>query len=102
MSVGVFERRDPATGLAPAPLDGVCWDRFAQQDMIGTHQERQALSAAHGYEVDAVLAASAEFRRALGGVPPRWMSRGEALHIARALAAVAPAESRTDEGGSDR
>lgn len=86
------QRRDPATGLVPAPLDGLSWNRFAVQDAIGTEPERQHLSEAHGYEIDAVLAASAEFRRAVGGAPFRWMSRGEALHIARALAAVAPSE----------
>jgi hypothetical protein len=88
MSAGVYERRDPATGLAPAPLDGLCWDRFAVQEIIGTDDERRELCSVHGIEIDAVLAASAEFRRAVGGVPSRWMSRGEALHIARALAAV--------------
>lgn len=82
------ERRDPATGLAPAPLDGISWDRWAQQQSIGTLAERRALDEVHGYEIDTVLAASAEFRRSVGGVPPRWMSRGEALHIARAIAAL--------------
>lgn len=32
--------------------------------------------------------ASAEFRRTVGGSPFRWMVRGEAIHIARALAAL--------------
>lgn len=94
MSASIPEVRDPATGLKPRELPGVMWDKAAIRDHLGgTDNERRALCVAHGYDIDAVLAASAEFRAALGGVPPRYMSRGEALHIARALAAVRPGEA---------
>lgn len=83
------ERRDPATGLAPAPLDGVSWDAYGVQDTIGTPDQCLAFDLAHGYDIDAVLAASAEFRRSVpGGAPFAWMSRGEAQHIVRALMAT--------------
>lgn len=61
------------------------------QDVIGTDDERrdaEIACRADGYDVDAVLSASAEFRTAV--IPPYGrMSRGEALHIVRALRAIA-------------
>ena len=82
--------RDPATGLTPREIDGTCWDTRAKAEIIGTLDDRRAFDqpATQGYDIDAVLAASAEFRRAVGGVPSKWMSRGEAQHIVRAILAV--------------
>jgi hypothetical protein len=89
------------SGLAPTPLFPSEPSRGVVDGMIGTREEREQLCHAHGYEIDAVLAASAEFRRAVGGAPFRWMTRGEALHIARALVAVGPA-ARDTTGGVSR
>ena len=61
------------------------------EDVIGADDERrdaEIACRADGYDVDVVLGASAEFRTAV--IPPYGrMSRGEALHIVRALRAIA-------------
>lgn len=82
--------REPATGLAPMPLDGRDLTEVQVREIIGSRSERLAFDDrhAHGYDVDAVLAASTEFRRCVGGVPGQVMSRGEAQHIVRALIAT--------------
>lgn len=76
-------------GLSPQPYGREPSQR-ERLDILGTLDLRQALGAAHGYDVDAVLAASAEFRRVVIPPSPAWMSRGEALHIVRALVATQP------------
>ncbi len=79
------DRRDPVAGLAPSPY-GPDLDRPDEvAAVIGTREERLA---ADGYDVDAVLAASQEFRSKIGRGGFPWMCRGEALHIAQALRAV--------------
>lgn len=80
---------DPASGLAPNPFPRQHPTREQFEDAIGTPEQRIEFAVAHGYEVDAVLAASNEFRRLVPGAGAfRWMTRGEAIHIARALGAV--------------
>lgn len=89
LALALDVRRDPATGLAPGPAfpRQRLLDHAAVCEVIGSDTERERL--ADGYDVDAVLAASAEFRRTVGGLSWKWMTRGEALHIVRALAGVA-------------
>lgn len=99
MSRGTSER-EPQTGLAPPPWDTRGLSRRELDERLGTLDERRAVD---GYDVDAVLAASAEFRRTMPGAGAfKTMCRGEAIHIVQALRAVAPDFSRASEPAQSR
>ncbi len=64
--------------------------RMEIEAIIGGPRERKVYDEAHGYEIDAIITASREFRATVA--PTQAMSRGEAQHIARYLAAVRSGE----------
>lgn len=95
--------RDSQSGLAPARFPVSLPSRREVDETLGTTEEIIGFDRAHGYDVDAVLAASAEFRRTVPGAGAfPFMSRGEATHIAQALRAVAPDFSRASEPAQSR